>query len=368
VRLILIPVLLATLGFAWAASGAAVLLPASDAVELFTVSGIKVDATASSPRAARDLAMRQGQRLAWSKLFRRFTVQSAWGSQPQLADDRLRGLIRSVELANERHSSTRYLAELVFHFNGSAVRQLLRSSDIAFTDTRSKPALIIPLIAGTARFDPLGLWALAWTKPSLQQGLVPTELPGGDITDLPAAATLVTMDWAALGPLVSRYNVGQVILAIASEDAKTLQMIKISPTGRTVSSFAFAGSTFAADAEAIAEHAADEWRLSVDRQRVASEQEPKSLADDNAHAHLTADVRFRGLKAWATLRAHLGAVKAIREMDVVGLALSEAEIGLTYSGRIEQLRAALAQQDLELSDSGGEYTLELRADLAANPH
>jgi len=46
---------------------------------------------------------------------------------------------------------------------------------------------------------------------------------------------------------------------------------------------------------------------------------------------------------------HLGAVRAITDFDVIGLALHEAEISVTYSGRPEQLRDALAQQNLQLS-------------------
>jgi hypothetical protein len=42
-----------------------------DAPDQFSVIGVKVDATALSPRAARDLAMTQGRPLAWSTLFRR---------------------------------------------------------------------------------------------------------------------------------------------------------------------------------------------------------------------------------------------------------------------------------------------------------
>src|SRR5258706_15588344 len=96
-RRMLLPVLLATLSFSSAANGAATPAPAVAAIDMFTISDIKVEATAESPRAARDLAMARGRPQAWSKLFRRFTVQDAWGSEPQLSDAQLLGLILSVE-------------------------------------------------------------------------------------------------------------------------------------------------------------------------------------------------------------------------------------------------------------------------------
>jgi hypothetical protein len=198
---------------------------------MFTIAGMKVAGTAESPRAARDLAMAQGRPQAWSKLFRRFTVQEAWGSEPQLSDAQLLGLILSVEVGNERRNTTRYAADVMYHFNPAAVRRLLRTSNIAFADTQSEP--------------------------------VP--------------------------PLV----------------------------------------------------------------------------DDGIRTHLMANVRFETLADWATLRSRLGTVKTVTDMDVVGLALNEAEIDFTYSGPMEQLRGALARHNLALGNSAGEYTLELTAVRAA---
>lgn len=358
-------VLLATLAFTSAAYGA-VASPAIEAFDQFTVSGIKVDATAQSPRAARDLAMAQGRPLAWSKLFRRFTVQRAWGKEPKLAERQLIGLILSVEASNEQRSTTRYLADVIFHFNPAAVRQLLRRSNIVFTGALPKPALVIPLTAGETGFDPTSPWSIAWANPSLQQSLVLVVLKG-DIADLPMPQDLTELDWAALAPMARRYNARQVIIAIASEDAKTVQVIAFSATGQSESSLVFARSTFAANAKAIAEKAASEWTRSVDHKSLANERQPRSVVvNEDARTHLAVNVRFETLKDWATLRGRLGAAKAVADMEVVDVAPREAQIYLSYSGQVEQLQDALAQQALELSSSGGQYTLELGTGAAAN--
>ena len=232
-RRILTPALLATLGLASAAYAAAA--PAAVVTaDMFTIAGMKVEASAQSPRAARDLAMLQGRPLAWTKLFRRFAVQDAWGSEPQLTDGQLQGLILSVDVGNERRNTTRYLADVMYHFNPAAVLALLRQSNIAFADSLSAPVLVSGALVG-----------------------------------------------------------------------------------------------------------------------------------DGIRTHLTAMVRFDTLGDWATLRARLGTMKTVTEMDVVGLALNEAEIDLTYVGQTEQLRAALAQQDLALGNIGDEYTLELATAVAA---
>src|SRR5882672_6866797 len=342
-------VLLAALGLGTPAMAA----PAPP--DLFTVSGVKVDASAESAIAARDLAMTQGRPAAWTKLYRRLTAASMWAKQPQLDDNALLRLIRSFEVAGERRSTTRYLADVILHFNPVAVRALLRQSNIAYTDTRSRPALVIPVTAGKPGFEPMSPWAMAWNDPVLRQGLVPFVMP---MAEEPEAALLSRpdlgqIDWATLAPLVRRYNVGAVIVASASEDAKTVQMVQISATGRAASSFAYAQSTFPALAEVVAERAAEIWKT-------------RTSVDFATRARFTADVAFDSLDDWAKIRDGLGSIRAVTGLEVVGLALHEAEINVTYSGRQEQLRDALAQQNLELSNNNGQFSLQIAGSTAAN--
>jgi hypothetical protein len=342
--------LLALVGLAVPAAAA----PAQ--VDLFTVSRVKVEAAAESAISARDAAMSQGRHDAWSRLFRRLSPAANWRKEPALNEKALERLIRAYDVADERRSTTRYVADVTFHFNAIAVRNLLRQSNISYTETRSPPALVIPLIAGMPGFDGTTPWAAAWKDPSLQEGVVPFVTPtmGEADSDLLGRPDLAQLDWAAMAPLVRRYNAGAVILAIASEDAKTVQMIEVSPAGRTVASFAYAQSTFPADAVAVAEKAEDAWKS-------------RNAVDFTVRGHLVADVQFNSLDDWGKIRTGLAAVRSIAGVDVTGLALHEAEIALTYSGRPEQLRDALAQQKLELRNNDGQFTLQLAAVSAANP-
>jgi hypothetical protein len=150
---------------------------ASQAGDLYTVNTIRVDATAESAQTARDAAMAQGRPQAWTRIYRRLTPQAMWARQPRLTDAQLFRLIRSFEVVGERRSTTRYLADVTFHFNPVAVRQTLRQAGIAFTETRSRPALVIPVV-DDQRFDPASMWAMAWSDDIYRQGLVPMMLRG----------------------------------------------------------------------------------------------------------------------------------------------------------------------------------------------
>jgi hypothetical protein len=316
---------------------------------------VKVDATAESATAARDLAMAQGRLLAWTKLFRRFTSSTLWSKASAASDMQLQRLMRSFEVANERRSTTRYLAEMTFHFNPVAVRAFLRQSGIAFTETRSRPALVVPIVTGST-FDPMSSWALAWADPSLQQGLVPFVLPQDDTADLALLMRpdLLQVEWAAWSGMARRHNATSVVLAIASEDAKSVQVIQLSAAGRIASTLAYAQSTFPADAEAVADKAAESWKT-------------RAAVNYGQTAHIVADVTFDSAEDWAKIRTQMAAVRAISSVEVVGMALHEAEVGVTYFGRPEQLHDALAQQNLDLNNDGGKYTLQIAGATAANP-
>jgi hypothetical protein len=263
-----IRVLIVALSFAFALRGAVALAAPVELTDQFSISDIKVDATARSLRDARDLAIAKGMGEAWSKLFRRFTEERAWGQEPQLADDKLLGLILNVELSHERRSTTRYLADVVFHFNPAAVEGLLLKSGITFTQKPAEPALVIPLIAGAGGFDTMSPWTIAWADPSLQQSLALVVFKG-DATDLSMPQDLNEMSWAALAPMAKRYNARQVIFAITSEDATTVDMIEFSASGKSASSLVFDQSTFRANAKAIAEKAENEWRQSLYQKSVS---------------------------------------------------------------------------------------------------
>jgi hypothetical protein len=343
-RLLVLAFAVAAMSFAVPAGAA----PAPSGLpDLFTVASIRIDATAESAQTARDAAMAQGRPQAWTQIYRRLTPQAMWARQPRLTDAQLFRVIRSFEVAGERRSTTRYLADVTFHFNPVAVRQVLRQAGISFTEGRSRPALVIPVVADE-RFDPASIWAAAWSDDTHRQGLVPMILPDADAEneEVLSRADLAQADWASLTPIAQRYGASVVVVAIASADARSVRSIEISQAGRTPSSFAFAQANFPALANAVTDKVAESWKS-------------RSSVDYATRARLVADVQFNSLEEWARIRAQLGAVRAVSDFEVVGIARNEAEVDLSYFGRVEQLRDAMAQQNLVLVNGPEGFTLQL---------
>jgi hypothetical protein len=102
----------------------------------------------------------------------------------------------------------------------------------------------------------------------------------------------------------------------------------------------------------------------LDRLTGTNELKSLSLINYGMRVFLTTDMRFDSLEDWAKIRAQSALVQEIADMDVIGLSKHEAEIEMTYFGRIEDLPKAMARQNLILSNSGGQYMLELGPDAS----
>ena len=90
---------------------------------------VKVDATAESAAAARDLARIDGQRRALALVIDRLSDSPDSGKLQKLDDKAITDMVESFEVANERMSAVRYLADYTFHFRpveGSAARTYCR--------------------------------------------------------------------------------------------------------------------------------------------------------------------------------------------------------------------------------------------------
>src|SRR3974390_951429 len=125
---------------AWAFFGFSAV--AADRVDIFTVS-VPVDATAANANTARDTARLDGEHRAHAALLDRLTLASDQARLPAATDAMLNDLIEGFEVANERRSTVRYLADYTFHFRRDAVERVLREQGIPFAETPSKPLVVL---------------------------------------------------------------------------------------------------------------------------------------------------------------------------------------------------------------------------------
>jgi hypothetical protein len=320
------------------------------AESIFTVSGVHVDASAASSHEAYTIALQQGRPKAWTVLYRRLTRQQDWNRQPALDVNALDHLSRGYTIANERRSTTRYVADVTYMFDPEAVERILRDANIAYIGSSAKRILLVPMAPG---YDH-GAWAAALASPRFRDSVVPFAVPAGSAADQAALGGLNfdTATWADVQPVAARIHAGEAALvqAVYSNGHVTVNVRRIglgAPSAKSsidVPLVQTMGSTYPAAADAAVHLIEDLWKT-------------KSAVDFSKKGRLTADVRVSTLAQWGALQTALAGVGNVTGITVQDMDIGEARIAIAYQGSIDQLKDAMSAQGLSLVYRGSEWVL-----------
>jgi hypothetical protein len=343
-RLRYIPALALALAFVWSAPALA------DGT--FTVSGVHVDASASSVVEARNAAMASGRPAAWQTLFRRLTRQQDWSRQPALDSPSLERLILSYYPTNERRSTTRYVADMTYIFNPDAVARLLQSANIPYAAAPAKRILVVPMSPTYVRNSG---WTAALASPRFtQNSVVPFAVPVGDATDQSALNGLVfdTASWNDVSAAAARVHASEavLILAVPAGNKLAVTLKRLGPgelpvkTGFELPILQGAQSTYPAAADAAVHALEDMWKS-------------HAAVDFSQKGTLEAEVYIASLPQLATLQSTLAAVPNVQGVIVVAMNTGEARLAISYIGTQDQLREALTGAGLALASRGGTWVL-----------
>ncbi len=323
-------------------------LPARAQDALYTVSGIHVDATGASTTEALNAAIDQGRSKAFQILYRRLTRQLDWGRQPALDTAGLLRISRGYNLANERRSTTRYVADVTYMFNPEAVARTLRAAQIAFSQNSAKRILVIPMSPGVSH----GPWAQALLAPAFRDSAVPFSLLGAEDDATLAALNFDAAGWSDVSGVALKNHVTEVgLVQVLSANGKlTVNIRRLgvgeqpAKTSLDVPMLQTVGTTYPAAAQAAVRAIEDMWKT-------------RSAIDFSQRGRLTVDVRIAGLAQWSEIQAALGGVGNVTGVSVTAIDTNYARINLAYLGGIDQLREAFATAGLSLTNRGGQWML-----------
>jgi hypothetical protein len=350
--------------------------PRADATQpradLFTVSPVPVDATAANASAARDLAIAGGEQQAFRMLMDRLTQPNDRARVPKVTLAQLNDLVQGFEVANERRSGVRYLADYTFHFRPEAVRQFLRRAGIAFAETPSKPLIVLPVLHALGRsllWDDPNPWREAWANTKSASGLVPLVRPFGDLDDVQAidADTAAQGDDAGLRAVAKRYGDGDVLVTQATLKIDGGQHIVDVTSTRYTPGVAGVEQTWVSSTTANpGESDADAMGRAVAATQAQVEEAWRlaNTLDTNQSGTLLARVPAASLQEWVAVRDRLSGVAAVRSSRLLALDREGARIEIRFIGDAMQLRLALAQRDLELSGNDPDWVLQRRSGAA----
>ena len=317
---------------------------------MYSVAGIHVDASGTSTTEAQRKAIEQGRPAAWQTLYRRLTRQQDWAKQPKLDNAALLRLSRGFTVANERRSTTRYVADVTYSFNPDAVEKVLREGAIAYTQSTSRKILVVPMAPGFARNG----WTAALAAPRFADGTVPFSVPSGDAADLAvlSGVSFDTASWNDVEPVASRIRAVEAVLvqAVQNGNKLTINLRRLAPNtiptkmSVEVPLLQSAASTYPSAADAAVGAIEDMWKT-------------KSAVDFSRAGKLNADIRISSLNQWGTLQTQLASVPNVTGVTLVAMSTNLARVTISYLGTTDQLRDALAPAGITLSSRNGEWVI-----------
>lgn len=383
--------------------------PAQEADEAYSAT-VKVDATADSAAAAREMARIDGQRRALAAVIERLSGGSEPAKPPKLDDKAITDMVVSFEVANEHMSAVRYVADYTFHFRPSKVRRFVRvvetppvdsgaksppdqnPSDKSLSDKSlgdnggksptegaSKPtaesgnrvAVVLPVYrdgSNVVLWEDPNAWRMAWSQRPAESGPSRMVLPLGDAGDLAAidAEKAGSGKSDALTAITQRNRGSEAIVALATARRQGDKLAGVDVTvkryrsGRLIDT---QGSSFEANPgesepdllKRVAEATAAEVESAAKRNPGMPSDQPASLA---------VSVPITSLGEWVQMRDRLASVSLIRKIDLLSLSRQEARIEVKYVGSQDQLKSSLAEVNLDLG--GGDPIWRIQSSGAAS--
>jgi len=330
-------------------------LPAQAADPPFTVSGVHVDASAASSTEAYNAALADGRPKAWQILYRRLTRQQDWTRLPDLDAAALVRIMRGYTVANERRSTTRYVADVTYQFNPDAVARLLQGAGIAYTQGAPRRVLIVPMSPGFQ----LGPWAQALNAPSLRDSVVPFSIAeSADASGL-KDVNFDNANFADVGAAAKRVGaVEAALVQVENGSGKLTVNIRRLGPGEAPTTISVdvplvqnPAATYPAAASAAISAIEDMWKT-------------RSAIDFSQRGRLTVNVRTSSLTQWGAIQTALSGVDNITNVTVNAMDIGYAQITITYTGSSQQLRQVLGDSGLTLAPVRGQsaWTLAMNGD------
>ncbi|MGE5268616.1 MAG: DUF2066 domain-containing protein [Thiohalocapsa sp.] len=324
---------------------------------------VKVDATADTVVKARDMARLDGQRRALAAV----AAQVGGASLPAEAaaklaklDDRtLTALVASFEVANERMSAVRYLAEYTFHFRPDQARRVLRNAGVtASVEAAAKPLVVLPVYQADGQLrlweDP-NPWRAVWEERGSSDG---ADNAAHLLVPLGDAADIATVDGdkaragnaEALAAIAKRNGGGDAVVLVAA-----LRGQPASPDGIDIAGRRYrAGRLVASHTEAITANPGENADALLQRAAtlvaagIDGGWKKEAAPAYDQLGTLTAVLPIAGLDDWIGARERLASLPLIRKITLVALSRQEATIEIGYGGSIDDLKAGLAGVSFDL--------------------
>jgi uncharacterized protein DUF2066 len=343
---------------------------------LYDVAKVSVDATDKDAVAAKAKGMKAAELDALNVVLKRLMPVSAYAQLPDLSQQNVDEMVSSVSIRSEQNSATRYIASLDVSFNAEAVKQLLDSQNIPYSEARAEAISILPLTLDGGAVKSDGAWPQAWEDLDLAHSVTPATIlkPRPDLT-AETVKSVLGGDAQAFALMQADYSYAPLVIAVgeAGDGGKFVTRLvgadSVGPInyGHT--------DNFGGNAKQVAGQAAtvafgiieNRWKVTQDQPAIPAAapaeaatgdgQAPQPGASAEVPRNVQAMVQFTGLKDWQEIRARLMQVAGIQALEVNALSARAASITFDYAGSLGKLQADLSQSGFAFDEKDGTFVL-----------
>jgi len=316
------------------------------AADPFTVVGIPVDATGTTPIEAQTLAIQDGQSRAASAIIERLTLESerARTVLPPIEVDTAAKMIRALEIANEKRSANRYLGDITVAFNPSEIQKYLKANNLNMVSTQARTRLVVPVLDNQPLWE-INPWAMVWQDGRYSHALTPiksVDLGQGD-DSIMTSAEANNLDEVALKRLGSRFGVDQVLIVRSSQITGSLsaRVTDIAlDTGLRRELGGVSGYDFQDLANNVVQSLEADWKQA-------------SVSITENAVSMAVSVLYDGHAEWLRLKDAINGSAQIQDARLDALSKDGALMTITYGGDMGRLRNELSFKGVDVRNDPG---------------
>lgn len=331
---------------------------ASSAADSTYSANVTVDVTAENASVAREKAMTQANRQAYTTIGRRITTSEGVNRLNELNDAQILNFIKEVAVVSEKASDVRYIASFNITLNENLLRTYMQENNIPFIVGTMANVLIIPTFREFKTDAPMlweagNLWRKAWEQNPRAIGSVRfSGLPanGSNYAALDAEKAL-RMDGIALDKIAFINNTRDIYVADAVYNGiEGLNVTLYSYKDGREENLPIPGDRsspqlFNDAINKISDHIYNK----IKKQDVVERQNKYEI---------TVIYTFGYLRDWLNLEKKLKEIGYISSLNTVAVGSGKVQFKITYLGSFDKLQEALRSNYYNLKSAGEYYIIE----------
>ncbi|MGB0935135.1 MAG: DUF2066 domain-containing protein [Alphaproteobacteria bacterium] len=332
-------------------------LPAA-AAELYTVTGVKVDARAKDAVTAQAKAMALARIKAFNKLMKRLLPEGEAERFKNIPPGDLDNLIQDYEVTHQKNSARRYIATLTFTFDENAIKDILGGQQITSAATTPRnPLVVVPILMRDGKpqlWGDINPWFNAWKERKSLSALTPVTIPIGDLTDMQSLniSQAFNRDPVGLEKLSRRYGTAGALIVIARIDSNNpTAPMEISSTIWTLDGRSMNPKNTYAQPESGKpfDQAISQAITSLES---FSKQQVTVHGGHNGIHKVLAQIPFNSLQEWRMAQSALRDIPSIQQLNLNTISRQGATANLTFTGNFQTLASALSARGFRLIKLG----------------